>query len=65
MLKLYTENISILQFFMINLFLAIAIIQRKGYGEITLGYQPTYGLQILYTDKNATLYCEWAHLEII
>ncbi len=26
---------------------AIAIIQCKGYGEIMLGYQPTYGLQIL------------------
>ena len=36
---------------------AIAIIQCKGYGEIMLGYQPTYGLQILsdYENDNCLL----------
>ncbi len=42
---------------------AIAIIQCKGYGEIMLGYQPTYGQQILeklYTGKSKFVHrYEW------
>ncbi len=53
-IRLLMENILFLRPY-------IAIIQCKGYGEIMLGYQPTYGLQILSVSRGYFV-CPWGHI---